>query len=104
MDKNFFKKMMDGDFGLAKTFWLFGFVAGIAISVVTKPLIEVSIVAGMLFALVALVYQIMNMIGVWKAAGRYEGAKVWAVLAQIVIILNILIPVIGLIVLIVVLV
>jgi hypothetical protein len=43
--KGFFKKLKDGDFGLAKTFWIYTFLVGIAFQIVSKILIGIAKVA-----------------------------------------------------------
>lgn len=87
----FFKKLLNGEFGLAKTFWLFwllvGIVWGVVLAIVEGvfplPLLWLYTVS----YLVYLVYQVLVMIGLWRAANKYKGWKVWAVLAQIVAVL-----------------
>lgn len=74
-------KVWRGDAGLARTYWLFGvigsFVWGLLLGGV-KPGSILAIVAVVLF----LVYIVMVNVGTWRAASRYDGPKVWAILAK----------------------
>ena len=81
--KGFIKQLIDGDFGLAKTYWLY-FVVGsnlllmFPISSSSFGLIVVSVLA-------AIVYVIVVLTGVWNSASRYTGSKIWSVLAKIIV-------------------
>ena len=73
--KNFFSKLTSGDFGLAKTYWLFGVVVGIVLNLIIK---FTPSIGGLLVILaLAVVYQVMVLLGVWRAANRYQGRKAW---------------------------
>ncbi len=89
-DKGFFKKLSDGDFGLAKTYWLFGvLVGGIGGNiVVTVVAMSKSLALIIIIMLALIVYSVLQMIGVWNASNRYTGSKIWAVLAKIAVVLG----------------
>jgi len=84
--KGFIKQLIDGDFGLAKTYWLY-FVLGsnllwlllmFPISSSSLGLIVVSMLAG-------ISYDIVVLTGIWNSASRYTGSKIWSVLAKIIV-------------------
>ncbi|MGO2137040.1 MAG: hypothetical protein ACTH3S_16615 [Marinobacter sp.] len=84
--KNFFSKLTSGDFGLAKTYWLFGVVVGIVLNLIIK---FTPSIGGLLVILaLAVVYQVMVLLGVWRAANRYQGRKAWTILAKIAAVLG----------------
>lgn len=82
----FFSKLSSGDFGLAKTYWLYGVVAGIVINLVIQVVPSIGAIAVVLA--LATVYQVMVLVGIWRAANRYQGRKVWAILAKIATVLG----------------
>jgi len=88
-DKNFFSKLSGGDFGLAKTYWLYGVVVGIIGTIVVTAMSKAGNFALLLyFGLVA--YQVVVAIGIWNASNKYTGSKIWAVLAKIAVVLGII--------------
>ncbi len=77
---------MAGNFGLAKTYWLFGVLVGLLVGWVLN-----NFWLGILFWIIAipyLFYWIAVSIGVWNAATKYRGNPLWAILAQISVILG----------------
>jgi hypothetical protein len=84
--KGFFSKLASGDFGLAKTYWLYGVLAGLIVNAVTRAIPSVGILAVVLA--VTIVYQVLALLGIWRAADRYQGRKVWAILAKIATVLG----------------
>lgn len=87
-ERGFFSKLSNGDFGLAKTFWLYGIVvsavAGIMARLITS--VELLIITSLLF----IAYKILVLKGVWKAASKHQGAKIWTVLAKTVVVFSII--------------
>lgn len=87
----FFSKLTQGDYGLPKTYWLFGvlgnllFIVPIALAAAAEsmPILVLSLIASVVYSLVVAV-------GIWRASDKYLGPKVWAVLAKIAVILGIL--------------
>ncbi|MFO8020506.1 MAG: hypothetical protein R6U96_17925 [Promethearchaeia archaeon] len=55
--RGFFSKLVNGDFGLAKTYWLYGFVVGLIINVVTRIIPSLGALAAILA--VAIPYQVV---------------------------------------------
>ena len=87
-NKGFFKKLSSGDFGLAKTYWLYGVVVGVVVNLATKPVTSAGLLVVILLAYA--VYEAMVLMGVWRAASKYQGLKLWAVLAKIAVVLGVL--------------
>ncbi len=77
-EKDPFRKLVDGDFGLRTTYWSFGVGVGLIIGLAADLI-------GMIkpFAVAHAIYSVPLTIGVWRAAGKYAGPKVWAVLAKL---------------------
>jgi len=83
-ERSFIKTLLSGDFGLAKTFWLYVFVVGIFINIGIVMAPEVSReVLSILVLLACTVYALPLHISVWRAANKYKGPKIWAILAKI---------------------
>ena len=89
------KKMEDnqdsffsGGLGLAKTYWIFGFIGTFIIKMImTAMIINGASVA--LFILLGLGYSIPVWIAIWNSATKYNGFKLWSILAKVAVILGI---------------
>ncbi len=95
VEKGFFKKLRDGDYGLAKTYWLYGIVVGIVFAFIERLILMAMGKEGVLLALVivlvSFVYAVFFQIqGLWRAAKKYQGSRIWAILAQIVVVVTII--------------
>ena len=86
-DKGFFAKLSSGDFGLAKTYWLYGVVVGTVSSFAMNLITSVGLLVPVLLAYT--VYQVLVLMGTWRASSKYQGWKVWAVLAKIAVVLGV---------------
>jgi hypothetical protein len=96
-DKGFFKKLSDGDFGLAKTYWLYGILVSIGAQIVMAVVeMSESVALIIIISLVMFGYFVFQIIGVWNASNRYTGSKIWAVLAKISAVLSVLGLILGL--------
>lgn len=99
---NFFSKLINGDFGLAKSFWVYGvlvfFLSNIIFNVAISNFgVSVGMVIG--FMLVSTIYEITVILGVWCASNKYQGQRLWAILAKIVMVLwGIILPLMWLVV------
>ena len=88
-NKGFFKKLSDGDFGLAKTYWLYGVLVGFASNIVMAVVgMSESMILIIIPMLAFTVYYIFQLMGVWNSSNRYTGSKVWAILAKIAVVLG----------------
>lgn len=86
-------KLLAGDYGLARTYWLFGVLPNVLLAplrLINNP--ELSL----LLALPLLGYGVVVAIGVWRSASRYQGPAVWGVLAKLAIVFGILVGVLQL--------
>ena len=79
-------KLWRGDYGLAKTFWLWGVLVTIILQLLLKYL---SGVAAITMSLLALIYAVLWSVSMWRAANKYTGRRLWPILAKVVVILNI---------------
>lgn len=77
----FFSKLSRGDYGLAKTYWLYGVAVGIVVNIVFSIIKSPGIIAIALLAYA--VYEIPVIMGIWRSATKYTGPNVWAVLAKV---------------------
>ena len=72
---------------MARTYWLWGVLSGIpwgiALSLVTP-----GSAPAILAVLALVVYYVMVHVGIWRAASQYQGAKVWAILAKIAVLIT----------------
>ena len=82
----FFPRLLRGDYGLPKTFWIYLVLAsllmGMAFQLVDSP--EMLIVLSLLFT----AYRVIAFIGTWRAADRFAGGKVWVILSKIVVLVE----------------
>ena len=88
----FWTKLIQGHYGLAKTYWLFGIAGGVVILILTSAIAFADGGIGMLLGvgLAALAYFVIWAIGVWRAATLYQGRRLWAILAKVAVILGVL--------------
>ena len=85
-NRGFWAKLINGDYGLAKTYWLCGVLVGIVVNIIhslvlTNVADSTAVIFGIPLALSA--YSVVWVIGVWRASKRYEGSKLWPILAKI---------------------
>ena len=87
--QGFFNKLSSGDFGLAKTYWVFGVLVGIAIGILSSILGVFAGIGGIVcISLLHTIYVIPVALGTWRASNAYSGNKIWAILAKIAIVLG----------------
>jgi len=90
-NKGFFKKLSDGDFGLAKTYWLYGVLVSIVWNILIQgAILSDSIALIIVVLLVTIIYSVFLLTGVWNASNRYTGLKIWAILAKIYVVLSVI--------------
>ncbi len=94
---NFLVRLWNGDVGLAKIYWLWGVVAafiwGVAFFVI-KPVPGSTSVKLLVFLMAA--YFVFVYVGIWRAAKKYQGKKIWATLAKFAVVIGVLITVLPL--------
>ena len=88
-DSSTFKLLVNGDLGLARTYWLYGVFVGLLFGVAANIFAQMGEVAASgLVAIFSLIYGAIVLCGVWRASKKYEGPGVWRVLAQIATVLG----------------
>ena len=103
---------MRGEFGLPKTYWLFNWVVGIVTGIILEYLriqtessalaqigtrlplsrllvIDLVYVAYLILHAILIVYSVIAMIGIWRAANAYDGWRGWAILAKISVVVGV---------------
>ncbi len=89
----FFYKLRAGDYGLFKTYWVYGTLIGMISSGLISLMENIEIFTT--FTLVHYIYQFIVLMGVWNAANKYNGYKLWAILAKISIILGLVVMIVS---------
>ena len=80
--KGFIWKMKDGYFGFPKTFWFFWVIGNsLGIFVISEYGLYQNFYMALSIFLMALAYNLITSMGVFKAAKRYDGFKLWSFLA-----------------------
>lgn len=93
--KNIFSKLIDGDYGLAKTYWLFGVLANVGFNILFKVAESTAsyprqaLAQILILTSISVAYSVVVVIGTWRASGKYQGPKFWAILARIMIVIGI---------------
>ncbi len=83
-ERSFIKTALSGDFGLAKTFWLYLFAVAIFFNIGIVMFSEFSIeVLSVLLLMVSTAYSLPLHIAIWRAANKYRGPKIWPILAKL---------------------
>lgn len=80
--------LREGSHGLAKSFWVFGVLVGGALSALCLVAAQLSdsIIIGLIGFLAVWTWQAKAGVAIWRAAARYEGKPLWAVLARIAVV------------------
>ena len=88
-NENFFVRFWNGDLSLPMSYWgvgvgiglVFGFLIGIFV-----------VIAGMSEDAIwgfLIPFQIYTVVGIWRSANKYKGAKFWAILAKVAVVFGI---------------
>jgi len=76
----FLRSLIEGDFGLARTYWICSIFPGLCLAFVYQMNPQSLIFA--IATVVYLGYMPLALVGTWNAARKYEGSRGWAYLAQ----------------------
>ena len=93
--KNVFSKLIDGDYGLAKTYWLFGVLVNVGFNILFKVAESTAsyprqaLAQILILTSISVAYSVVVVIGTWRASGKYQGPKFWAILARIMVVIGI---------------
>ena len=84
--------LFEGNYGLPKTYWLYGTLAGLVLGLVLGGVIAItqSALVALLSLLLLWAYQAFITIAIWNAAKKYPGSKVWAILARVATVIGVL--------------
>ena len=85
-EHGFFQKLSSGEFGLAKTYWLYGVVVGVVLSLGIRAITSMGLLTVIVLTYTA--YQTLVLIGTWRASKKYEGWNGWAILAKVAVVLG----------------
>lgn len=83
--------LWNGNLGLAMTYWVYGVLGGIVWGVAITALApepETKLIKLVWFAFAA--YYLVVYVGVWQAANKFVGSKVWAILAKFAVVVVVL--------------
>jgi hypothetical protein len=86
--EDFPSNLWEGNFGLPMTYWVYGVLAGFvwAAGIFALNLEPDSDHVKLIYFLMATYYAAVY-VGIWQAANKYTGSKVWAVLAKFVVVI-----------------
>lgn len=85
---SFYERFIGGEFGLAKTYWLLGVLPGFLVGTAIRIARSDTFTYWMGAAFIC--YQVVLLRALWNSGKRYQGSKVWPVLAFVMVILAIL--------------
>lgn len=80
-----------GDIPLVKTYWLYGLFTSVVVTVLNVLIIEparssmdtnVALGTFIVLFLALICYSVVIYVGIWRAAGKYEGRRLWGFLAK----------------------
>lgn len=87
---NSFGRLWRGEMALADAFWNWAVIGGLAVNLISSAaflfliMAERPVAAAIAGYLVSVPYNIVVVVGVWRAADRYDGERRWADLARVV--------------------
>jgi len=91
--KGFFENLSSGNYGLAKTYWIYGVIVGFILGVPFRFITSIAAIY-VYFALVT-GYQMAVFPGIWHSADEYKGPKIWSVLAKLAVVIGMLILIVS---------
>ena len=85
-----FGKLFNGDYGLAKTFWIGCFLANILWKFIFMISFAMQLPRFLILVLVLcfVLYFFAAYIGLWSASNKYQGSKFWVYLSRFIVILG----------------
>jgi len=80
LSDGFFNNLAQGNYGLAKTFWLYGVCADVVFNlfIILVNIPEIILIALFIYVF----YKIQVIIGIMESASKYLGPSAWAILAK----------------------
>ena len=87
---NLINKFWNGDITLWQSYWIFGVVIPIPVGFLLGFLAAMMGLPPISYKLVMLVYLGLTLVGIWRSADKYQGKKIFAILAKIGMVLGVL--------------
>lgn len=87
---NLIKQLWRGELPLVLTYWAYGVGGNIAMKLFLLTLAVAMPVLALPVLLLSLIYSIFISVAIWRSANKYEGNRLWAILAKIAIIFGVL--------------
>lgn len=92
---NQIKKIWNGELPLVKVYWIYFVLAGVLLRILVEignSLVSINHLQLFSYLLIAIAipYQILVSVGIWRSAEAYTQGKVWAVLAKIAAVIGLL--------------
>lgn len=84
----FISKLWRGDFSLPISYWLFGVLGNAVLSIPIGFTAWLNPILAWTLAAVTIIYGILVNVGIWRSSTKYQGNKIWAVLAKIAVVLG----------------
>jgi hypothetical protein len=94
---HFFSELTEGNYSLAMTYWVYGVLGGFVWSVAIISIIQalssewsqdsIAILSSVLYLAMS-AYFCAVYVGIWKSSDKYEGNRVWAILAKFVVVIT----------------
>lgn len=85
---SFLSNLIKGEIALWKTYWLFGVVGNIIVTILINVFAQFSESLFLIMLIIAIIYKIGVFIAIWNSASKYIGLKIWAIVAKIMVILG----------------
>ena len=86
--QDFFRRLRNGEFSLARTFWLYNIVCTFVMALVGNLIVgligpgAIGTILDIAVSLFLFVYAVHCYMGIWRSASRYTGLALWAMLAR----------------------
>lgn len=89
-DESFLSNLVNGNYGLAKTYWLYGVLTSWLISLVglAAVILTKSQGLGVVLLIVFFLYFVFIAAAIWNAANKYAGNRIWSALAKVSLVLS----------------
>lgn len=86
--KDFLTNLWEGNIGLAKTYWVYGVLGGFvwAVGILAINPEQKSDLQQTIYLLMGAYYFVVY-VGIWRAADKFTGSKIWAILAKFVVVI-----------------
>ncbi len=90
-------KLWRGDYSLVVTYWVFGVVVGVVLNAaLTASARTLPVAVYFAFLAAVLAYSILVWVGIWRAATKYQGDRIWPTLAKCMVVAAVLMLIWGL--------